>query len=184
MCDICMKKRAVFDFSCAKHRICRYCQEKNNKRTYPKNCPVCRPLAIRTMEKQVGKPYITPSTYIPSVMIFPAFSESVSTLQAVGSRVNEDTMQYEPKDAISPYPTEQDYYSEFNDVSCQLSRSMSVLSSNLAYEESNEDQELFPSSSLHPTFSMSSSDISYSPFSLENSSVFFPLSSTNSLISG
>ena len=179
-----MKKRAIFDFSCAKHRICRCCQEKNNKRTYPKNCPVCGPLAIRTMEKQVGRPYITPSTYIPFIKILPALTESVSTMQDVEPQMNEVAMQYKPKSTTTPLPTEQDKFCKFNDESCQLSRSMSIQNGDLAYEESYEDQELFPSYSLHLMSSMSSSDISYSPFSFEESSILFPLSSTNSLISG
>ena len=184
LCDICMKKIATFDFSCAKHRICRNFKKKTDKREYPENCPFCGPLVIREMEKQVGKLYITSSTYIPTVIILPSFSESVSTSQATKLRSRETTITYELKQANSILPTEQDDCYEFDNESLQLSNSVSLQESTSAYGGRIEDQELFSSYSFAPIQSISTNDLSYFPLSQEQSSFFIPVNNTNSLISG
>ena len=183
LCDICMKKRATFDFSCEKHRICRFCQKKKNKRTSPKSCPICGFLVIRMLEKQLGKPYIMSSTYIPIHRISSTLSESKSAIQTFDQQISEESVQFKPENILSPIPLEQDYSYDFNDDYCQLSMSMSIQDTTSAYEESNEDHGLFPSYSLVPIPSTYSSNILCSPLSLEDSSLF-SLCSPNSPISG
>ena len=87
-CDICMTRKASIYCSCNMHKMCCSCC---CRWASMRCCPLCRPLRIRSLEKRTGRPYITPSTYMPLTR----YEGSSGILPIITDDVNSDLEQDE-----------------------------------------------------------------------------------------
>lgn len=76
LCDVCMKRLSVDTSTCSSHQFCVDCR---NRFSHSRGCPICGSLKIREMEKIIGKPYVTASTYKPFQLISSTSSSVVDS---------------------------------------------------------------------------------------------------------
>ena len=121
-CDICMTRKASIFCSCNIHKMCcRCCCRLVSMRS----CPLCGSLRVRSLEKQTGRPYITPSTHMPLTR----YGGSSTILPIITDEVNSDAEQDEDLfSTMSDSTWSTSYLSDCSDISICSSASDSKLS--------------------------------------------------------